>query len=1620
MKPRSTPLFRATVLAAFTIALSPALSRAAIILKADNSTDLVLADSWVGGVVPGAADIATWDATVTTSSATLLGGALSLGGIALTQPAGPVTLGGTSTLTLGTGGVDLSTATQNLSITAPVTLANGRQVWRVAPGRTLSVAAIPNKPTQPNGVNAGVLEVATTGTVVMGSATNNLIIDPGNNPFVTLGKNDWAALNAGTVVASTYTDAETALVGGAVNDIKANLTGANATDVQAIRFNATTPFDVTVANSATSRTMTARGILVTENSAGGSIGANLNFGGFVRPNRVSTAGAAFPIIQHSTADFTIGAVIGNASSNAPVRLVKSGSGPLILLANNGYSGGTFVDAGTLRFGNGGSTGFPGGGDIINHGSLVFNRADSVTLIHNISGTGSLTQHGPGELALTTSVSTFTGPVRVTGGVLAVTTPQNLGNGSLLEINGGEFRFLQPFDASARSISFGAAGATLHTGGHTVTFANPIGNGSPGKLTKAGTGSLTLAAASNFSGGTAISGGALVAANPTGSATGTGVVTVENGGTLAGTGSIAGAVAVQPGGSIAPGEGTGTGTLTLGSLALQTGSLLNFEFSSASAHDKIAVSSAGGLSISGGSVRLTQTGTDNAFTSPGTYPLISYSGALTGSASSLSVANPQPGITYTFTTSGDTLSVTLATSGVFRNWTLNGSGSWDDAANWNGTVPNAIGATVNFDTALSAPATITLAAPRTVGSLSFTSATHGYTLAASGSGSLTLNNGSSQSNMINAAGSHTISAPITLATSTTASVPTAADTLTLGGMVSGTGSLTKTGAGSLALLAANTFSGGLLLQGGNTTFISGGLGSGALSLSNARLTWAPGNTQDISNRSITFTTGTATLDTGTNRVVLASAIGNSGEGTLEKRGSGTLVLAGNATHLGGTLISEGTLQLGNGGSTGSVEGNITNNAALVIHRTGELFLPFPISGTGTLTKNGSGELVLAAANTFTGDTVLNAGTLTLMDPDALRNSTLDYSAGTLDFGSLFSATLGGLSGNKDLVLENEFGDPLALNIGTNGQPTIYDGSLSGTGSFTKAGAGQTILFGDHTYTGATNVTGGILQLDETASIQGAALTISGNSRLSIRGGSLTATSLSNLTNAGTVAPVFELIDGSADFPGGFNALGNQNSNYLFNLLDGTFSAASMSLGRSNLNIGAEPAEGSNIAGLILNGASATIAGPLNLGVVAAANSSVSTRINSGSLTVHGPLTVGLNNGGRWSLIDVNGGTLDCTDESIGLSLGGPAAGNSLLLVRSGVADISRIQMGQGELGGSGVVHLNGGSLFIGAGGIVPGSTGAFTSTIRLRAGVLGASADWATSLPVTLAAASPDQLVVIQASNKAGAARHITLDGPVTGTGGIWKTGGGTLTLAGGHAFDGDLTVDGGTVSLVTATLADTADVSIAAGATLHLAFAGTDQVASLTLNGTAVSAGTWGSLSSNATNKSASLTGPGLLAVGSPSTASPFDSWAASFGLTGEDAAPGADPDKDGRSNLLEFAFDESPISGNQAGKSRTAVANVEGQNLWVLTLPVRDGAIFSGSHSKSATVDGITYTIQGSNDLSTYDQVVSELVPAASAGLPAPRAGWSYRSFRLEGPVGGPSSRGPRGFLRAGAQQAN
>ena len=122
---------------------------------------------------------------------------------------------------------------------------------------------------------------------------------------------------------------------------------------------------------------------------------------------------------------------------------------------------------------------------------------------------------------------------------------------------------------------------------------------------------------------------------------------------------------------------------------------------------------------------------------------------------------------------------------------------------------------------------------------------------------------------------------------------------------------------------------------------------------------------------------------------------SGTGALVQLGSGTLVLTADNTYGGGTTIDPGaTLQLGNGGTTGSITGNVTDNGSLLFNRSNNVTFNSLISGSGNLVQNGSGTTVLGGANTYSGGTIIKNGTLLVNNSQALGLGNVVVNGGVL--------------------------------------------------------------------------------------------------------------------------------------------------------------------------------------------------------------------------------------------------------------------------------------------------------------------------------------------------------------------------------------------------------------------------------------------------------------------------------------------------------------------------------------------------------------------------------------------------------------------------------------------------
>ncbi|MNX34842.1 Extracellular serine protease precursor [compost metagenome] len=168
----------------------------------------------------------------------------------------------------------------------------------------------------------------------------------------------------------------------------------------------------------------------------------------------------------------------------------------------------------------------------------------------------------------------------------------------------------------------------------------------------------------------------------------------------------------------------------------------------------------------------------------------------------------------------------------------------------------------------------------------------------------------------------------------------------------------------------------------------------------------------------------------------------------------------------------------------------------------------ISGAHNLGKTGAGTLTLTASNTYSGNTIVSAGGLTLTGGSSIPDGSAVSlsSAATLTLGG-GNETIGSLVGTGNVVLGYN------LTTGGNNASTNFSGVISGTGSITKTGSGTLTLSGSNTYTGSTTVNAGILALSGASAIHDAsAVTVSSGATLSLNA----SETVGSLAGAGNVS------------------------------------------------------------------------------------------------------------------------------------------------------------------------------------------------------------------------------------------------------------------------------------------------------------------------------------------------------------------------------------------------------------------------------------------------------------------------------------------------------------------------
>ena len=978
----------------------------------------------------------------------LLSGSSTYGGTT-TVAAGTLSLGSTGSIAAGSmlnlsGGTLAITGSQTQTF-GGTTITAGTSA--IANAGTLNLGAITRSVggTVDFGSGTGVTTTTTANTngILGGWATTG-----GGASFATSAGN---GTNPGAITPLTaYT--ETSVAGTA----SANYAGANidvnnspaALDGPAtpnsLRFN--TAAATTLTLSAGANTVTSGGILVTP-----SVGSNVSTitGGTLAG---SSATGELIVDQFDANTTAAGAlVIGStlADGSSPTALSKGGPGTLILAsAGNTYTGVTTVGAGTLQVGTGtagqdGSINTSGG--IVDNGLLVFNNAGSTTYAQTITGTGSLTKTGPGLINLSVAEA-YAGATTVNGGTLQLSGPNGTAVGlhasaAIVANNGGTILVANDNalegNGYAVPVTLNAGGTLNISGGHSTHLF--------GLLTLNG-GTLASQTTSGNYGSYDVDNGLVVTATSTISAlsvvpdqTGGTVFNVAPGSTLNVTGTLVAATYQADTGIIFSGTGTTVlssaantyaGVTNLSSGALQVGTGLSGQDGSINLSSGIidkgtlTVANFGNVTyanVISGTGTLTKTG-------PGTLtlsPVETYTGATTVNGGVLLVTNASGG--------GGALATPLITVNSGAAFQLS-NGNTLGYTTGREAVTLVDGTLTNVGTAID-----TLANPVTMtgGTISSTTA-----LAA---GAFSFYSSTGVIATSDATGPAVISANVALQpgngsyTSVTFNVtrgPAASDLLVTGNLVPQNGQgagLIKTGNGILTLAGANTYTGptnisaGTLSLGDGTSGHDGTLATAGGIIDNAALVF-DAYTGPTYNGVISGT-GTLTYTTGAGRTNQSLTLGGANtysggtivaagrviDGTTTGLGTGTVNISSGASFYPGvvnatfannfilnglsTVDSLGTLRVDNGDT---ISGTVTLQGSSSIGgqaTTGNV-ISGVISDGGAgfgITKLGSNAITLTAAETYTGPTLVNVGTL------AVSGSTTTASAVTVASGAVLAGT-----------------------------------------------------------------------------------------------------------------------------------------------------------------------------------------------------------------------------------------------------------------------------------------------------------------------------------------------------------------------------------------------------------------------------------------------------------------------------------------------------------------------------------------------------------------------------------------------------------------------------------------
>ena len=528
--------------------------------------------------------------------------------------------------------------------------------------------------------------------------------------------------------------------------------------------------------------------------------------------------------------------------------------------------------------------------------------------------------------------------------------------------------------------------------------------------------------------------------------------------------------------------------------------------------------------------------------------------------------------------------------------------------------------------------------------------------------------------------------------------------------------------------------------------------------------------------------TSNLGTG----VLSAWTANS-TATFSAGGTYTMSLGTGAFTVGGFAFTNAEVTIGDGTSgTLALPAISLVQADVSTGRTGTINAVISGGSGTTFRKSGAGLLILGGANTFAGPVLIDVGTLQLGANGVLPDTaTVSIAAGaTLDVEGR-TETISGLAGAGTV----QMGGTSQLSIAVASGPTqTFAGSFTSSGTIVKSGAGTLALTGVSTFVGVLNVNAGTLQL-------GASDRLSNSTEMIVASGA-------TFDLAGFNAQIRALIGAGAVTLGGGNLIANYGAGSLTWSGSLTGSGSFTKAGPGTLTLSGSTGSTNTAGGFVISGGTVICSGnslfgstvPITVAGGATFNLN-NTEQTVGSLSGAGTVAIGAGGLGLRLPAGTASFSGSVTGTSADLYLDGP--GTQML---SGDVNVSFIDLG---------TILGSGRLLLGADNKI-----ADTCRVSIAAGAtfdLGGHSD-------TIGGLSGAGTVALGAGTLTTVvSTGLTFSGAITGSGSLVKGGAASLALSGTNTFTGGLSVNEGTVSLLSANALDaTADVDI--GATGRLSF----------------------------------------------------------------------------------------------------------------------------------------------------------------------------------------------------------